>query len=553
MPINDTAAGPAGELAVALRRLHIQAGRPSMRVLAQRIGTVSHTTVADALAGRRTPSWSIVGDIVRELGGDKEEFKRLWLLTTGTGRESAGRREDAFVSSYLRQVAAFTSWLGLPEPTAHRRVAFDELYVLQRVVPFTAEDDAEVQDLWTLDDQLHRAVLLGDPGIGKSTACRALMHRHAVEWERPVPFLITVRDFSATIPPMRSVVGYLEHTAETFFQVRPSEGVVTRLLAEGRALVIFDGLDELTGAAARATASIIELFCVEFPRARVLVTARLVGYAQAQLDPGLFSAYRLLGFSQPQIADYVHRWFAVATDLPDPERQRFAESFLAARTQIADIESNPLLLAFTSQLYAIEGRVPRNLTTLYSSLARLLLNQWDGIRGIAMAPPISDTLELALSHVAFRMLDDGVAQIAEHDLFTMLAEFLASMFSRPGEAASAARMILDYARTRAWMITEIGRTEYGDSLYQFSHLSFMEYFAAKHLVSIPDTARELARRLPHPQWHQVAEFVLELVEHGRDDVDEFLAALIEEIENLPPADRPQALDFVQRVQASSRP
>src|SRR5260370_42273673 len=79
MPTDNKVAGSADELAAALRTLHAQAGAPSMRALAQRTGSVSHTTVAGALPGKRLPSWPIISDIVRALGGAEEQFKRLWL------------------------------------------------------------------------------------------------------------------------------------------------------------------------------------------------------------------------------------------------------------------------------------------------------------------------------------------------------------------------------------------------------------------------------------------------------------------------------------------
>jgi hypothetical protein len=550
MPINDAAAGPSAQLAGALRQLHIQAGRPSTRILAERIGTVSHTTVADALAGKRVPSWSIISDIVRGLGGDQAVFKQLWMAAASTAHGTAERSEDFFVSSYLRQVTAFTNLLVLPSSTTYRRMALDALYVPQRVARFTTDEQADAQDLWSFDDRLHRAVLLGDPGGGKSTACYAIMRRHAIEPERPVPFLIALRDFSNTIPPLRSVVGYMEHTTETFFQVRPPKGAVTRLLDEGRALIIFDGLDELVVTAARATASIIELFCVEFPKARVLVTARPAGYAQAKLDEALFPMYQLLGFSQQQIADYVQRWFAAASDIPNRERQQLAEVFLREITgQVADIASNPLLLAATTQIYTSKGLIPGNLAGIYNEAIQLLLRRWDESRGIEAAPTISTILEPALSYVAFQMLDRGAGQIAETELVAMLTEFLSERVTRPLEAGAVAHMIIKHAQNRTGVITQSGGTEHGEPVYRFFHRTFMEYLAAEYFMSINNTARELARRLPYPEWHSVADSVLQLVDRSERGTDRFLAAVTEEIEDLTPTESQRARNFV-RARAS---
>jgi hypothetical protein len=54
---------------------------PTARAIARSIDTVSHTTVAEALSGKRIPSWQILAKIVRVLGGDEDTFRRRWLDT----------------------------------------------------------------------------------------------------------------------------------------------------------------------------------------------------------------------------------------------------------------------------------------------------------------------------------------------------------------------------------------------------------------------------------------------------------------------------------------
>lgn len=357
MSINDAAAGAAAPLAEALRALHAQAGAPSTRALARQIGTVSHTTIADTLAGRRTPSWSVVVALVRVLNGDEEEFKQLWLEARAVTSGSAAQEDSDFVKRYLRQVIAQTDRLEYVEPDAIR-LAFDKLYVAQRVAPVStgAEDS-----VWALDGRIQHLVLLGGPGAGKTTTCRALMRRHAVEPDRPVPFLIQVRELFATSPPQRSVVGYIEHSVETIFQVQPVEGLVMRLLSGGQALVIFDGLDELPGISARGVQPVVDLFCKEFPAAHVLATARPMGYEQVRPDPELFKEYQLLGFSHDEVVDYVNRWFSLVSNLSEADQQRLAELFLSRVAQVPDIGSNPMQLRFACEAFMQDGVLPRGL------------------------------------------------------------------------------------------------------------------------------------------------------------------------------------------------
>ncbi|MFD3926889.1 TIR domain-containing protein [Streptomyces sp. NPDC058614] len=82
MSNHDGPTQPLDALAAALRELHARAGKPSMRALAQDV-SISHTTVADALNGKRVPSWGTVESLVRQLGGNEKEFTRLWRAATG--------------------------------------------------------------------------------------------------------------------------------------------------------------------------------------------------------------------------------------------------------------------------------------------------------------------------------------------------------------------------------------------------------------------------------------------------------------------------------------
>jgi Tfp pilus assembly protein PilF len=81
VPINrgEPVSRAASQLASALRDLHLQAGKPSYRSISRALEDVSHTTVAELLGGRRIPSWSIVERVVKQLGGDEDQFRSLWL------------------------------------------------------------------------------------------------------------------------------------------------------------------------------------------------------------------------------------------------------------------------------------------------------------------------------------------------------------------------------------------------------------------------------------------------------------------------------------------
>jgi hypothetical protein len=101
---------PGDRLASRLKEWQMAAGMPSTRKIADGIGTVSHTTIADALAGRRVPSWPVLSDIVIYLHGDRDEARALWAASRTTETS-----EVATLSAAVRAIGS----LDLP---AQRRV-----------------------------------------------------------------------------------------------------------------------------------------------------------------------------------------------------------------------------------------------------------------------------------------------------------------------------------------------------------------------------------------------------------------------------------------------
>lgn len=202
------------------------------------------------------------------------------------------RSEESWLTRYRRHLTEHHGLIDPPDFDRRRRVPIADLYVPPTNVPIAETDPSEI-DLWTLDEEIDRTVLLGDPGAGKTTTANVLIHHRAQGTK--VPFLVTLREYAAQDPPEFSVAAFIEHKLDRFYQCLAPPGLIARLLLSGRALVIFDGLDELVDTARRAdVTAVIERFCTEYPLTRVLVTS-------GEADPYVVRLYNLASTSEPRL------------------------------------------------------------------------------------------------------------------------------------------------------------------------------------------------------------------------------------------------------------
>ncbi|GGO05724.1 NBR1-Ig-like domain-containing protein [Micromonospora parathelypteridis] len=75
-PIQDRVA--AERFAEQLRTLRTTVGNPSFRKMAGRSGRISHTTLHEAAAGTRFPSWETTREFVRACEADEVQWRREW-------------------------------------------------------------------------------------------------------------------------------------------------------------------------------------------------------------------------------------------------------------------------------------------------------------------------------------------------------------------------------------------------------------------------------------------------------------------------------------------
>jgi hypothetical protein len=361
-------------------------------------------------------------------------------------------RDRDFVTRYRQIAASEHGFLEPPDFERRRRIAIQDLYVIpgitQDVHGISTDDFQRISsalkvDLWNLGTQVDRAVLLGDPGGGKSTAMNVLINNLAHDQRGRVPFLVILREYAREDPPSESVVGYLEHRLETHYQCPAPSGLVERLLLGGRAMVFFDGLDELVDTTRRREVTQrVENFSRFYPQAPVMVTSRRIGYEQAQLDPRQFVTFHLSAFTDEQTVEYAGKWFTQERRLGDQEAGEWAKSFAQESAAIPDLRRNPLMLALLCILYRGEGSLPRNRPAVYERCSTLLFETWDSSRKIYINPRTRDLIEPVLRHLAHWLLVRNVPSpvVTEDQLIDETSCYLQNRrYEEISEATRAAR------------------------------------------------------------------------------------------------------------------
>lgn len=373
-------------------------------------------------------------------------------------------------------------------------------------------------------------VLTGDPGSGKSTLLRYLLtgiieppadpqSGKPLGWtesfKETFPLLIELRDFYALrqsdeCDSFLEYVAYMGKTDQWFLD----DHAVHACLENGPSLVMFDGLDEIFEAGdRRRVMQEIAGFAQRYPRARIVVTTRPVGYKEQVFRNAGFAHLGIQDLDDSQIETFVRGWFALTFPEQPQQAEQRTERVLGSVRQSKPIRllaGNPMLLTIMA-LLAREQELPRERAKFYEKAMEVFCHHWDANKGLDLPGlewlNVDDKLGL-LRRVAMRMQTGpgGLAGnvIYEDDLEDEIKGWFIDRFQQPAhEAVKAARSMIDQLRERNYILCLRG-----PHLYGFVHRTFLEYL----------TAAEYVRRFDkQPQQMTIEELVELFDKHCRDD------------------------------------
>ncbi|MFF5280939.1 NACHT domain-containing protein [Streptomyces sp. NPDC013171] len=383
-------------------------------------------------------------------------------------------------------------------------------------------------------EENRRVVLLGDPGAGKSTLAHYLAMTLTADPDPcgplaplagHVPLVVELRHYAQPAWRQTTFEDFLEHLWATEGMALPRP-TLSRLLGEGRIILVFDGLDEIFDPEFRAeTARRIAGFAARHERCRVVVTSRVVGYQRKTLDGADFTHYMIQDLDTPRIHAFARRWFDTACPeqpaLADRLFNRFKDA-VAHSASVRELAGNPLLLT----ILAILGRrqtLPRDRHGVYQHAVTVLVARWDrDAKHLTthLSGSVADALDalgqverLEMLRLLARRMQEGAGGISgnyipEADIEDVFRQYLQLCDIPPDVARRAARAMVQQLRERNFILAR-----YGGGAWGFVHRTFLEYLAAADIVHRYEHEREwtpealvhevLLPRARDTTWHEV--------------------------------------------------
>ncbi|MFF0744115.1 NACHT domain-containing protein [Streptomyces sp. NPDC004111] len=355
-----------------------------------------------------------------------------------------------------------------------------------------------------------RVLLRGDAGAGKTTLVWWLASHAAAGTLGPqlsalnglVPYVVPLRTLRAqgrSFPTPAQLP-----TASRLMIDQAPDGWVGRVLKAGRALILVDGLDEVSQDDREDAHTWLADLLARYPDNRCIVTSRPLAVDQGWLASEDFEELRLLPMRNNDIQSFVSAWHRAArlgTDTQeelDGLERDLAHQF-RQNPALRDLARTPLLCAVICAVHrARQGFLPETRWALYQSALHMLLGNRDRRRRIGCPEGIDMTIEehtQLLQRIAVWQVRGGQTEFTRLQAVRQLQPALAGMERVRAQGDSNA--ILTHLVNRTGLLQE--RT---DDFFQFTHRTFQDFLAAKEFIE-GDHLPELLKHAGNPQWEDV--------------------------------------------------
>ncbi|NCS12943.1 MAG: NACHT domain-containing protein [Microcystis aeruginosa G13-09] len=388
---------------------------------------------------------------------------------------------------------------------------------------FNFRDDGKEDGLlWANQEQY--LMVLGDPGIGKSTFLRKVgleaLKGNQGSYQHPLtPVLLELKNFKENEINIQALI-------EEEFKICGFPNVeknISNKLEKGELLILLDGLDEVPTANVNNVIEKIKDFVDRHYKNRFILSCRTAARTHLQR----FTDIEIVEFDDQQIQSFIEHWFSSELDCKNETAKNCWELLQKEEYKSAkELAHTPLLLTFLCLVYDENQSFPTNRSRLYQDALRILLEKWSAEKRLPNRGLVYENLsieqeEILLSEIAYQNFVADKLFLEKREIVKQIKDHLKQNLNAPQHLDG--EKVLKTIEIEQGILVERAR-----DVYSFSHLTLQEYLTAQYIYDNDLIEEAVKNYVTETRWQEVFLLVAGLM---RGKADNLLLAMEKEAHN----------------------